>query len=251
MFCLIYKNIDIRWTSESLNNFKKKNETAFKIIILLFPMCLLFSLLVLLPFSWGDESAEDIKFSLNIEEKTIEEACKEIYEQTDYKIILSGKIPQKKITVIFKNNTLSEAIELLVKRADITAHAVISDLEKRMINIKIFESNGKTISKSSTEIGTSNDNLKAEIEPGFSYKDMESAISMYNEGKKNLQLTEEIEPGFSYQRMEDAVKNYENQKKEMFSKDEVEPGFSYKDMENSIKKYKEWAKHIKQDKKEE
>lgn len=220
-----------------LKNLNKNNLLEIFSVIFLFPFFLLISLHGSQTSLWGEEGAENTRFSMKISDKTIVEACKEIYKQTNYKIVLSGKIPQKKISIDIKNKTISEIIGLIIKRADITAHAVVRDSNRRLLNLKIYKSNGKTIDRADPELASLNNKNDNEIEPGLTYKKMDENTSEFNEQKQNLQDDDEVEPGFTYKDMNEAINNYEDQKKKMAPTDEIEPGLTYEMMETAIKNH--------------
>ena len=196
--------------------------------------------------SWGyQKKIDEIKFSLDSKDMTIEEICEKIYERTKYKILLNGPILQKKISLEAQDSRQSEVIATLIKRAGVTNYTIATDNKNRTIRINTYESGSYTTLLPKKGGMEKKDITENEIEPGFSYKDMEKVTSEYNEQKKNLKLSDEVEPGFTYKNMEDAIKKYNEQKQNVVATGEVEPGFTYKDMENATKKYQERTKHIK------
>ena len=215
-----------------------------------------FILIIILQFypsnSWGyQKKFDEIKLSFNSKDMSIEEICEEIYKLTSYKILLNGPTLQKKIMIKFQNNSLSEVIATLIKRADVTNYTIIRDDLNRTIRINIYDSGGALALTPDKGRMDKKDNTANEVEPGFSYNDMEKVTTKYNKQKQDLQLTEEVEPGFTYKKMEDAIEKYNAQKQGMASTDEVEPGFTYKDMEYAIKEHHEKTKLIKRHKQKE
>lgn len=218
---------------------QRKNLISNNHIMYFFITFILIIFLQLYPSnSWGyQKKFGKIKYSSNFKNMTIEKVCGEIYKQTSYKILFGGLIPKKKITVEFRNNSLSEIIATIINRADVTNYTMIRDDINNTIRINIYDSGGALASAPEKRSVEKKDITANEVEPGFSYNDMENVIKKYNRQKQNLVLTDEIEPGFTYKNMEDVMKKYHEQKQGMVSTDEVEPGLTYKDMDDAIKKH--------------